>query len=227
MNKYSLFSLFFLLSYFSFSIQAVKPKVLTADSLEIERKALSAKGTYLGLKKSDSLRKFKADGCTFLYEKGIGEHPKNSKEFKFERFMISFSGIDKSGETSFDSVTYGASNYTNKYKPFDFSKSFPPRKISRVELPHGEGAGLIGAQRTELGKLVMNFKHDESYSTMNSSFFVKGELRKYKVEIIFSKFDATEIKLEKISVSAKRYVNGKTSKLVDVECNDFVKLESD
>lgn len=227
MSKYSLFTLFFFSTYFSFPIQALKPKLLKADSLEVERKARKTKGTYFGLKKRESLRKFSADGCTFLYEKGFGEHPKNSREFKFERFMISFSGVDKSGETSFDSVTYGSSNFTKDYKAFDFSKSFPARKISRVELPHGEGAGLISAQRTDLGKLVMKFKHDEAYSTMNSSFFVKGEVRKYNVEVIFSKFDATEIKLENIKVLAKRYVNGKNSNLVDVKCSDFVKVERD
>ena len=195
---------------------------LSKDFVRIERTSNSASGFYYGLKEQDKFKRYKATGCTFLYEKGLGSHPKSNREYAFERFMISFSGVDKKDVTSFDSVLYGHSDYVGKFKRLDLTKSFPFRSIKRVELEDNKESGQIKAIRTELGELHLIFRHNEVFNSLNSSFFEKGEVRNYEVEVQFSSFTEKKIKLKKVVVNATKKVGKqKKSKIVDVTCLDF------
>lgn len=200
----------------------VKPSELDKDFVRIERVSQKASGFYYGLKEQDKFKRYEATGCNFIYEKGIGSHPKSNRDYAYERFMISFSGLDKKQVTSFDSVLYGHSDYVGKFKRLDFSKSFPYRSIKRVELEDNKESGQMKAVRTELGELHLLFRHKEVFNSQNSSFFEKGEVRQYEVEVQFSSFSPTEIKLKKVNVTASKKVGkGAKKKIVSVNCKDF------
>jgi hypothetical protein len=235
-NKPNLLLVFFLiLSFTSCQIIAedskgISPKDLRGEEIRVDRSAEKKSGHFLGLKGQAKLRKFNVTECSFTYEKGTDSHPQSSRDYKFERFMINFSGVDKKGENSFDSVTYGHSDYKRKFKGLDFSKGFDFKEIKRVELPEGQGVGKLKASRNDLGELSMTFRHKEAYSTGNSSFFVKGEIRDYKVSINFSRFDSKNIKLKSVRVKATQRLPHRSRKLttlVDVNCSDFKQTEEE
>lgn len=199
----------------------VSPELLKEKFVNIERVSSSAKGFYFGLREASSKRYIKAKECRFSYEKGQDSHPKTDKEYSYERFMISFSGDDEKGETSFDSVSYGHSDFIETYKPLDFSKGFQTIKLKQVELEGAKLRSSLKAIRNTKGELKMEFHHQEVYSAKNSSFFVPGETRDYSVEVLFSKFDKRAIQLQKIIVNASQITKKGSKKIVSVECNGF------
>lgn len=212
-----------LITIFATNLQAeVETKDLNKDFIRIEREAKNNTGFYFGLKEKDKFKRYQIQSCQFLYEKGIGEHPKDNREFAFERFMISFSGVDKKGVSSFDSVLYGHSAFTSNFKRIDFSKSFDFRPFKRVEAENNDKLGRLKATRNSSGELFLTFEHQEVFDSSKSSFFEKGEERDYLVKVHFSQFDQSTIKLKKVSVETHKSINGKgRKKIVDVKCSDF------
>jgi len=209
--------------------RGISPSNLVGDEIRINRTAQKSTGHFLGLKGPAKLRKFRVNECSFSYEKGMRAHPTNRREYKYERFMISFTGVDAKGESSFDSVTYGHSDYRKDFTALDLSKSFDYRDISRVELPKGSGVRRLKATRNEMGALSMTFRHSEAYSTGNSSFFVKGEKRDYHVVITFSRFDSKKIVLDRVKVKATRKLSSQgrvPEVLAEVSCSDYKNTES-
>jgi hypothetical protein len=194
---------------------------LKGDFKRIEREAKKVTGFYYGLKEKDHLRRYETNGCNFLYEKGMGQHPENDKEYAFERFMISFSGVDKNKVTSFDSVVYGHSAFLANFKGLDFSKSFPYQRIKRVEFDNARETGEVKAIRTDLGELHLLFRHQEIYNAEKSSFFKKGEQREYQLEVQFSDFKPNRIKLKKVLVKTMSIINGRKKAVVQVLCENF------
>ncbi len=215
-------NLFLLLLIFTIpAFSQVTTEDLKGDFKRIEREAKKVTGFYYGLKVKDHLKRYETNGCSFLYEKGMGQHPKNDKEYAFERFMISFSGVDKNKVTSFDSVVYGHSAFLANFKGLDFSKSFPYKSIKRVELDNASEAGEIKAIRTDLGELHLLFRHKEIYNAEKSSFFKKGEQREYELEVQFSDFKPNRIKLKKILVNTVSIINGRKKAVAQVLCENF------
>lgn len=204
----------------------VETKELKRDFIRIEREAKKSSGFYYGLKEKVKFKRYQIQSCQFLYEKGLGEHPKDNREFAYERFMISFSGLDKSGVSSFDSVLYGHSAFTPGFKRIDFTKSFDFLSLKRVEVEGEKNLGQLKAVRNGAGELFMTFQHREVFDSTRSSFFEKGEQRDYLVKVHFSQFDPTIIKLQKVTVETYKSINGKgRKKIVDVNCNEFVEPE--
>ncbi len=201
----------------------VESDQLNKDFIRIERESKKSTGYYFGLKEKDRFKRYEIKGCQFLYEKGLSEHPKDNREIAYERFMVSFSGVDKKGVSSFDSVLYGHSHYTAQFKRLDFSKSFSFKPFKRVDSNEKDQLGQVKATRNESGELFLTFRHQEVFDSANSSFFEKGEQRNYEVKVHFSRFDPKLIKLAHITVETYKTINGKKrKKIVDVSCNDFV-----
>ncbi|MCR9203984.1 MAG: DUF863 family protein [Halobacteriovoraceae bacterium] len=219
----SIFRLFIsLFILFQYSIQAeISPELLKEKFVSIERVSTKANGFYYGLREASSKRYIKAKDCRFTYEKGQDGHPKTDKEFAYERFMISFSGQDEKGEMSFDSVSYGHSDYIESFKPLDFSKGFQPVKLKQVELEGVKLRSSLKAIRNMKGELKMEFHHKEVYSAKNSSFFMPGETRVYTVEVLFDQFDKQAIKLKKIIVNASQLTKTASKRIISVHCLDF------
>lgn len=72
----------------------------------------------------------------------------------------------------------------------------------------------------------MVFRHEEVFNSQNSSFFEKGEVRNYNVEVQFSHFSPEKIKLDKVIVVGHKKVGGGTKKkIVDVSCKNFKETE--
>ncbi|MCF8058873.1 MAG: hypothetical protein K9K67_06240 [Bacteriovoracaceae bacterium] len=219
-------SLFISVLIFSLSnFSQVTTEDLSGDYVRIEREAKSFVGFYYGLKEKDQLKRYRLQGCNFLYEKGIGQHPKTEKDYAYERFMVSFSGVDKNKVISFDSVLYGHSAYVSNFKTLDFSKSFDFKSIKRIELDNAKEAGQIKAIRTDFGELHLIFRHKEVYDSEKSSFFSKDEQRDYQLEVQFSQFNPKKIKLKKVLVNTTQRIKGKKSKkIVEVVCENFNKI---
>lgn len=214
--------MFLLLIQVSPTLAEVEAQKLGKDFIRIEREATKSAGFYYGLKEKVKFKKYQTKSCQFLYEKGLGDHPKDGREYAYERFMVSFSGVDQKGVSSFDSVLYGHSDYTPKFKRLDFSQSFPFQSFKRVEADAKERLGQIQADRNQSGELFLTFRHQEVFDSANSSFFEKGEERDYLVKVHFSQFDEKMIKLEKVTVETYKSINEKArKKIVDVECEAF------
>lgn len=199
----------------------ISPELLKEKFVSIERVSSKANGFYYGLREASSKRYIKAKECRFTYEKGQDSHPKTDKEFSYERFMISFSGQDEKGELSFDSVSYGHSEFIENFKPLDFSKGFQSTKLKQVELEGVKLRSSLKAIRNIKGELKMEFHHKEVYSAKNSSFFMPGEARVYTVKVLFDQFDKQSIKLKKIIVNASQITKSASKRIISVHCLDF------
>lgn len=205
----------------------LETKELSRDFIRIERQAQNSSGFYYGLKEQDKFKRYQIKSCQFLYEKGLGEHPQDNREFAYERFMVSFSGVDKKGVSSFDSVLYGHSDFSSQFKRLDFSKSFSFRPFKRVESNSKDNLGQVKALRKSDGELLLTFQHQEVFDSSKSSFFEKGEQRDYMVEVHFSQFTDKVVNLKKVSVETYKSINGEgRRKIVDVTCDQFKTPES-
>jgi hypothetical protein len=199
---------------------------LDKDFIRVERESKKSSGYYFGLKENDRFKRYEIKFCQFLYEKGLGEHPQDSREIAYERFMVSFSGIDKKGVSSFDSVLYGHSDYSAQFKRLDLSKSFAFRPFKRVDANDKDQLGQVKATRNQSGELFLTFRHQEVFDSANSSFFEKGEQRDYEIKVHFTRFDPKVIQLSKVSVETYKTINGKKrKKIVEVLCNEFKEPE--
>lgn len=222
MERFTKYSLLIFSLFLSHSIYSeISPNLLKEKFVKVDRVSSKATGFYYGLREASSKRYITAKECRFTYEKGLDSHPKNDKEYAYERFMISFSGEDKKGENSFDSVAYGFSDYVEKYKPLDFSKGFTTIPLKQIELEVKGPSATMKATRSMDGELQMLFKHREVYSAKNSSFFLQGEEREYSVVVFFQRFDKESIQLKKISVEAFQTSKSNKKKIVEVQCLDF------
>ena len=199
------------------------------SDLKLEFKANEQKGFYygvLGRKDKTKHNRYDIKECLFTFEKGTDFHPKDSSDYRFQRFIISHTGSDKFGGISFDSVSYTYSNYKDKFIPLDFSKSFGPLPVKDVVKDDGDASATITFKKHEDGSAEMYFKQTEVYTVENSEFFEPGEVRHFDVTIKFKSFtekeillDFTKVRVDKV-VSVKSGVKRKTS-VIQSDCSDF------
>ena len=190
------------------------------SELRIDRKATSYSGYFEGIRQKKTPSKFKIKDCQFIYEKGSDEHPDNQKEYKFDRFILNFLGLNNQGESAFDSVSYTFSEYRENYKSLAFQRSFGP--MSLVDVTKVASIGSPSMKFIKNGdRAEIIFEHTDIFDkTKNSSFFRPDEKRKIKSQFFFSKFNDKVIELEKVIVSAKRIKN--KSIAISVTCSKFV-----
>lgn len=202
------------------------------DSSEflLKRVAFEFKGTFKGIKEKGKHKEFKVTECNFSYEKGKDVEHKSEKEFMFERFSVSYEGIDKDGETSFDSVSYTNSNYLKDFIPFDFSKNFGPVPLNSViKFGVQEKDATIKFVRGSGKSAVMQFKHTDAFGTDVSKFYDYGEKRNYTVRIFFDEY-GKKIVLGKVSVLIESQKMDKFGKhkapaaVADIRCSQFKSL---
>lgn len=198
----------------------------TSDFL-LQRAAFKFAGEFKGIKEKGKHTAYKVTECNFSYEKGQDVEHKTEKEYQFERFNVSYEGIDKGGTTSFDSVSYINSNYLKSFVPFDFTKSFGPVPLSSViKFGNQEKDATIKFVRGAGKSAVMQFKHTDSFGTEQSKFYDYGERRNYTVRIFFDEY-AKNITLGKVSVLVESQklnkFGGHTKAVVvaDLKCSQF------
>jgi hypothetical protein len=217
---------------FLFSVKAqVKTEKLATSDFRVLRKAKSIYGFYLGRKQKGSLSKFKVNDCQFIYEKGLDVMSKTEQEYRYERFIINFMGVNKKKESSFDSVSYTNSGWPKSFYPLLFKNSFQNHRLKDVISEEGTQASM-SFEKGEKGKAKMILKHIEAYSAENSAFFDPDEARHYTTSIYFDQFEGKKIKINKIIINARRLKSGdlvpskqRDIKIVELHCSDFKESE--
>lgn len=202
-------------------------KFKNSSDFLLKRVAFKFSGAFEGIKEKGKARKFKVTECNFSYEKGQDEEHKTEKEYQFERFSVSFEGIDKNGVSSYDSVSYTNSNYLKSYIPFDYSSSFGAVPLNSViKLGTQEKDASLKFVRGAGKSAVMQFKHTDKFGAEKSKFFDYGEIRNYTVRIYFDEYDKN-ISLDKVSVnieSKKMNKFGgyeKAASIAEIKCSQF------
>ncbi|MFT6067723.1 MAG: hypothetical protein ACJAT2_001902 [Bacteriovoracaceae bacterium] len=205
-------------------------KFKNSSDFLLKRVAFKFSGTFQGIKEKGKARKFKVTECNFSYEKGQDEEHKTEKEYQFERFTVSFEGIDTNGVSSYDSVSYTNSNYLKSYVPFDYSNSFGPVPLNSViKLGTQEKDASLKFVRGAGKSAVMQFKHTDKFGAERSKFYDYGEIRNYTVRIYFDEY-GKNISLDKVSVaieSKKMNKFGgheKAIPIAEIKCSQFKSL---
>jgi len=224
LSHYSIFCIFLVFTT-PHTKADLDPSKLSKQYLLVKRKAKEVEGFYFGLRQGNKQKKVIVKECEFSYDKGQDSHPKNEKEYAYERFKVTFSGMEENGEMSFDSVVYGISDYLDKYKSLDFQNGFPTKELKRIELSEETPVGHLTAIRTDLGELHLLFKHREGHSVTNSTFFAPGEQRDYEMEVQFETFNDKLIKLRTVKIKAYRAEKNNRKKMVAVTCSNFKESE--
>lgn len=221
MRFFKLFSIFVFLSAIFTDVTAiVDAQKIKKSELKLDRKATVVEGFFQGIKKKKQPTTFKIKDCQFLYERGYDEHPNNSREYKFDRFIVNFLGPNEEGESAFDSVTYSHSEYLDNYEPLKFTKSFGPVSLVDVTKAAAIGSPSMTFVKHEV-KAEIIFEHIDVFDeTKNSSFFLPGEKRKVKTHFFFKRFDEKKIDLDKVTISSKRLK--KDTVATEVSCSSFV-----
>lgn len=215
--------LFFILGLVSLNIFSIESSALNKSEVKVVRKSKSVVGEFEGILKASKPINFKASDCQFTFEKGKDEHPRTDMVYQFERFMVSFTGVDHAGQNSFDSVSYSHSEYPEQFKSYDYSKSFGPVKVIDITKDEVKGYPELVFKR-EGEAAVFTFTHTDIYqNAVNSKFYKKDEKRNIKTVFSFKKFTDLEIVLDFIEVSGQKFVKGKLeSQYVNVSCKDFI-----
>lgn len=224
LSAFFLISIFFITSCSKGRIPtSINQKEIEADQLLLKRRSKNYEGKFQGLREKGQRKEYELTGCSFTYEKGSDVYNKNQKDYKFERFMIYFSGINAEGETSFDSVSYTNADYFEGFKSWDFSKSFGPVFLkSYIRFGSNENNGRLKFERGTNKEAIMYFDHYDAFDTSNSSFFQAGEKREYKVELFFSDYTPKKIQLKQARVMITSRLPRKPAEVVaDIKCSNF------
>ena len=205
-------------------------KFASTSEFLLQRVAFKFGGTFEGIKEKGKAKQYRLTECNFSYEKGQDTEHKTEKDYMFERFSVSYEGIDKEGVTSFDSVSYINSNYLKSFVPFDFTQSFGPVPLNSViKFGNQEKDATIKFVRGSGKSAVMQFKHTDTFGTDLSKFYDYGERRNYTVRIFFDEY-GKKITLGKVSVlieSQKMNKFGghhKPTPVADIKCSQFKAL---
>lgn len=205
-------------------------KFKNSSDFLLKRVAFKFSGSFEGIKEKGKARSFKVTECNFSYEKGQDVEHKTEKDYLFERFTVSFEGIDSNGVSSYDSVSYTNSNYLKSYVPFDYTKNFGPVPLNSViKLGTQEKDASLKFVRGAGKSAVMQFKHTDKFGAERSKFYDYGEIRNYTVRIYFDEYDKN-ISLGKVSVNIEsKKMNkfgghSKATSIAEIKCSQFKTL---
>jgi len=207
-----------------------REKFQSSKDFLLQRIAFKFSGTFSGIKEKGKHKTYRVTECNFSYEKGQDIEHKTEKEYQFERFNVSYEGIDKEGVTFYDSVSYMNSNYLKNFVAFDFTKNFGPVSLNSViKFGAQEKDATIKFVRGAGKSAVMQFKHTDVFGTEQSKFFDYGEMRNYTVRIFFDEY-GKKITLGKVSVMIKSEKLNKFGGhekpviVADIKCSEFKAL---
>jgi hypothetical protein len=196
------------------------------EDFRLLRKSQAYSGHFQGIRIAGKEQHFKLTECSFSYDKGSDHLAEEQRDYRYERFMVSFMGVNARGEKAFDSVTYSQSDYTDSFKSFDYSGSFGPLPLPSANKVQDGPAPQMIFSRLDDKRAMISLRHSDAYSAKNSSFYEPGERREYEVELTFSEFSPTKINLEHVKVVAyaRRMAGGQIGsrhQVVDVDCSNF------
>ena len=206
-------------------IQGTPSKKITGQQeVEIKKKAELARGFMTGPKSQEGIQ-YRADSCTFHYEKGISQMDNESSEFKFEKVSLNITGYDETGEeASFERVTYSNVDLIEVYKDWDFTKDFGPIPLDNSAKygNNSKEATLEFIKKDEGANMI--FRHAWIFEEGDSSFFRKGEMRKYETVLNFSKFNKIEMLLKSANIKIFNGDSKSGQMSMNVDCLNFKKL---
>ncbi|MBT7611385.1 MAG: hypothetical protein HN576_16615 [Bacteriovoracaceae bacterium] len=198
-----------------------------ADEIEISQSAVHIEGAFKGLKKTNYID---ISNCSYTYSKGRGI-AESEKPFKYQTIKILLTGKDQEGVDTFERLIYSNVDLISDFKEWNYNKSFGPISLnnSLESNSNYKNSTMTFKKYSDHAEII--FAHSDMFGTKKSKFYKEGEKRDYKINLIYSKFEATHIKLSKILVQVNSSIDQgqgnftKSNPLIQAVCTEFNKFE--